>query len=202
MTAVVLAAIAFGSVEMTIAAPGIHGRATVRQSLGENGFKNLRLEMTLRDKEGRLRVVVQESVYDKQARPVSMSQTTSMPGGKALQSLTVKFTETKAQVTLEEGGHKAESSVPTPSKPWRATPEFWFIRDKVEAGGETTYWRFDLATQKWVETKCVYVGKRKVRSGGKAYEANCVLMGSVKSYLDDKGDPVRLESGQMVMERT
>ncbi|MBX3111825.1 MAG: hypothetical protein KF857_07435 [Fimbriimonadaceae bacterium] len=204
MTAVFLAAaaVAFGNVEMTIAAPGVHGRAVVRQSITDKGHKSLRLEMTLRDKDGKVRVVVQESDYDKQARPVSMTQKTSIPGGNALQTLTVRFSETKATVVVEEAGHRNETTVPAPSKPWRATPEFWFVRDKVEPGGETTYWRFDLASQKWVETKCVYVGRRKVRAGGKEYDAHCVLMGGVKSYLDDKGDPVRLESGRLVMERT
>lgn len=201
MTAALVTAYVLGNVEMTIAAPGIHGRAVIRQSLTDKGHKSLRLEMTLRDKEGKVRVVVQESEYDKQARPLRMMQQTSIPGGKALQTLTVRFNETRANVTLEEAGQKQESSVPAPSKPWRATPEFWFIRDKVEAGGETTYWRFDLSSQKWTETKCVYVGRRKVRAGGKNYDAHCVLMGGVKSYLADNGDPIRLESGQMVMER-
>ncbi len=189
------------TVEMKITADGLTGRAVVRQELIEGGSKSLRLEMTLRNRDGVTRVIIQKSVYDRQARPVSMSQKTSMPGGKALQDLEVKFTETRAEVTLTEGGKTQKSSVPAPAHQWRATPEFWFIRDKVEPGGETTYWRFDLASRKWVETKCVYVGLRKIKVAGKTYDAHCVLMGDVKSYLDDHGDPIRIENGRSIMER-
>ncbi|MES1227992.1 MAG: hypothetical protein ABUL72_04925, partial [Armatimonadota bacterium] len=167
-----------------------------------DGGKFVRLEMTLKQPDGKIVTIIQESSYRKDGRPLKKSQTTTVKGSAVDQVITVDFDEGGAAFTAKVGKQVLESKVPYPAgAPIMAAPEFWVIRDIPRTGLVVTYSRFDLAEHEWTETKCTYIGKRKIKVGKKTYNTHFMQMGDVATYLDDDGNPVRLESGSTVMER-
>lgn len=190
-----------GEVVLDVDAGGLKGSATLVNQVMANGSKYVRLGMRLEDADGREVSVLQESTYDKTGKPVRMLQRTNMKGQAALQSVVVTFDEKGANLKIDQGGKTVNDVVIFPAgKPILATPEFWFIRDQIAAGGVKSYWRFDLSKQIWAEIRCEYHGKRSLNWGGKTVSANLVTMGESRAYLDDSGDPYLVETpgGKMV----
>lgn len=198
----VAAAAVADEVKMTISgSAGLKGTATIVNKIQKDGSKYIQLSMELRSMTGQIVNVLQESVYDKTGRPVRKIQTTDTKGG-ARQEIVAIFERGEVRVRSTQDGKTTRSSVYIPmGKNINAKSEFWFVRDKVPAGGKSTYMRFDLMTSKWVEETAVYKGTREIRVGGKRVTAHLVEMGEVKAYVDDKGDPWRLELEGILLER-
>lgn len=188
-------------VTMTVKSGGLTGTATVINRILEDGSKYIQLSMNLTEG-GRKVSVLQESTYDKDGQPIRKLQTTTMGGGGAKQSVVVTFVDKTATLKVDAGGKTATENVGFPvGKPTAAKPEFWFVRDTPASGAVTTYWRFDLSTQGWVETKTTYLGTRAITVGGRTVKAHLMEIGDVKAYVDEKGDPLKLVSPTMSMER-
>lgn len=200
---VVLAGIAHaGEVVLDVTAGSLTGSATLVNKVLPDGSKYVRLGMQLKDSGGREVSVLQESTYDKSAKPVRLLQRTSLKGNTATQSIVVTFDETGANVKVDQGGKVVNDLIPYPSgQSIAALPEFWFIRDSVAAGGERNYSRFDLASQTWKEMKCTYGGTRELKWAGKTVKAHYVTMGDAKAYLDESGDPYVVETPNGKMTR-
>lgn len=182
---------------------GLSGSATLTNKVLNDGSKYVQLSMELKNSSGQKVVVIQESSYDSNGKPVRKLQTTNLGSAETKQSVQVSFDSKGAQVKIVAGGKTATETVAYPSgKSLLAKPEFWFVRDKPAPGAVTTYWRFDLGTQSWVETKTTYHGKREITVGGKKVSAHLTEYAGAKAYLDDNGDPYRIEMGATVMERT
>ncbi len=190
-------------VKMSVIGPnGINGSATVDNRVLEDGSKYVRLSMELRTGNGPAVNVLQESTYDAKGFPVRKLQVTSTKGTKLKQSLAAVFTAEGAEVTVDSGDKHNTSEEPyPPGASVRAGNEFWFVRDKVKPGGVLTYKRFDLMLCKWVETKVTYLGRRTISVAGQARQAHLVTVGTVKTWVDEVGDPLRMEMGQTVLER-
>jgi hypothetical protein len=191
-----------GEVSMRISgAAGLTGKAKVVNKLQEDGSKYVLMEMELRSTDGQIVNVLQESVYDKAGMPVRMIQNTSTAGGKE-QKIVAVFSggSVKLRVTVGDKNTEETLQIPAGTNPF-AKFEFWFIRDKVTAGGKTGYSRFDLQTSKWERVEATYHGVRDIKVDGKAVKANLVEIGGAKAYVDDKGDPLRVEMQGIVLER-
>ena len=181
---------------------GLTGEAVLVNKIQSDGTKYVRLAMTLNGPDGRTVNVIQESVYDKNGRPMRKLQTTTLPGGSAKQSASATFDAEGARIKFDQAGKTVTEAIPWPrGKKVEATPEFWFIRDQPKPGDVTTYWRLDLGSQSFVETKCQYHGKRQITVGGKLVEAHFTTMGEAKAYTDNYGQPYLLEMNGARMER-
>lgn len=188
-------------VTMTVKSGTLTGTATVVNRILDDGSKYIQLSMNLSEG-GRKVSVLQESTYSKAGEPTRKLQTTSMAGGGAKQSVVVTFEARTAILKVDAGGKSATEKVPFPTgKATAAKPEFWFIRDTPTPGAVSTYWRFDLSSQAWVETKTTYVGTRAITVDGRTVKAHLMIIGDVKAYVDEKGDPLKLVSPTISMER-
>jgi len=184
-----------GEVTLDVVAGGLKGKATLVNKLLPNGSKYVRLGMVLEDEAKKSVSVLQESTYDAAGLPIRHLQVTNLQGGEAKQSVVVTFDSGGANIKVEQDGKAMNDVLTFPSGlKVTATPEFWFIRDQVAAGGKTTYQRFDLGSRTWQETVCTYYGKRNLKWGGKTVSANYVTIGTAKAWLDDVGDPYLIET--------
>ncbi len=192
-----------GQTDLALTGPdGMTGSARVTNQIQEDGSKYVQLSMTMRQKGGQDVSVLQESSYDAKGSPVRKLQVITFPGGGGKQTFVATFDEKGASIKVDAGGKTVTDSVPYPSgKSVRVVSEFWFIRDKPAPGAISTYWRFDIGTRTWVETKATYHGKRQLKIGAKVHACHLITVGDAKAYMDDKGDPLRLEQRGSVMER-
>jgi hypothetical protein len=192
-----------GEVELKITGTsGLRGTAKLVNKIQEDGSKYVRMEMEMRSTTGQIVNVLQESVYDKRGKPVRMIQNTSTVGGST-QKIVATFELASVKVKATEGSRTSDEtlSMPAGTNP-HAKYEFWFIRDKIAAGGSTTYSRFDLQTLKWERVEAVYRGTKQITVAGKSVKAHLVEIGGAKAYVDDAGDPWRVEMDGVVLERT
>lgn len=191
-----------GEVKLSVKADGgLTGTATLVNKVLDDGSKYVRLSMELVSG-GQQVTVMQESTYDKTGRPVRKIQVTNMKSAGTKQTVVVNFDTGGAQVKVDAGGRSATETVGYPvGKSVLAKPEFWFVRDNPKPGDVTTYSRFDVGRQVWVEDKTTYHGKRDITIGGRTVSAHLIEFSGTKAYVDDSGDPWRVESSGMVMER-
>lgn len=192
-----------GEVNLKISgSAGLKGSAKLTNKLQEDGSKYVRMEMELRSTDGQIANVMQESVYDKNGMPVRMIQNTESKGAKT-QKIVANFSLGSVRVRVTDGGKSREESlsIPAGTNPM-AKYEFWFVRDKVLPGGKTSYYRFDLQTTKWERVEVVFHGVRQITVEGKTVNANLIELGETKAYVDDAGDPWRIEMPGIVLERT
>lgn len=205
MAALALAAGALAQapgVRMKVTTGGeMSGTLVLSQRLLPDGRKAVSTTTTLGSRDRRSVVVVQESVYSPSGRPIRMLQRTSLASGKLLGQAVTQFGAKEAAITLEEGGRKTSTRAALPSGSLDAKNEFWLIRDKVAPGTKHTYQRFDLGTSSWILTTAEYIGPATAKVGGKTVKAHLITLNGVKAYSDDKGIPLRIESGQTVLER-
>ena len=193
-----------GQTDLALTGPeGMTGSARVTNQVQDDGSKYVQLSMTMRQKGGADVSVLQESSYDAKGNPVRKLQVITFPGGGGKQTFIATFDEKGANVSVEAGGKTVTDTVPYPAgKSVRVVSEFWLIRDKPAPGAISTYWRFDIGTRKWEETKATYHGKRQLKIGAKTHNCHLVTVGEAKAYMDDNGDPLRVEQGGSVMERS
>ena len=192
-----------GETDMKLTGPdGVTGSASVKNTILDNGGKYVQITMQLRRASQNV-TVMQESSYDPKGTPLRKIQVTTYPGGGGKQTLVANFEKDGAKVTGEAGGKEINVTVPYPAgKSIRAISEFWFIRDVPAPGAVSTYWRFDLGNQSWVETKSTYQGRRKLKIGAQTFDAHLITVGEGRAYLTNSGDPLRLEQGSITMERS
>ena len=182
---------------------GLRGTATLVNKIQEDGSKYVQLTLELRSADGQIVTIIQESVYDKRGFPVRKLQSATSPGGTK-QTIIATFDSTGVNLEIRSDGERGKGRVERPiGKPIAAKSEFWFIRDKIPAGGRTTYFRFDLQTRTWIETEVVYIGDRTITVNGRQVKTHLVMYGKTKAWVDDEGDPVRIEmlDSGMVLER-
>mgnify|MGYP001818583015 CR=1 FL=1 len=183
-----------GEVKLKITGKGgVSGTGNLINKVLEGGDKYVQLNFSLEVAGGGKVTVEQESLYDKFGRPKRKLQTVTNPDG-SFQSMVATFDSEGVDVRIRADGNSGSGRVEAPKgHVINAKPEFWFIRDKVAPGGKSTYHRFDLATQKWVKTTAKYEGKRTIKVGGTVVSTHLVIYDQVKAYVDDKGDPFKIE---------
>lgn len=165
------------------------GTAVVQKRLLDDGSKYVRLDLSMSRAGGTAVKVAQESTYRSDGTPVALSQTIEPKGSK----ITAVFGP--SEVVLTTDGR--EKHIAYPEGTVKATPEFWVIRDHPKKGTRLTYQRLDLVSGRWEATPCEYQGT--VRLNGRV--VHVMKLGDSKAFLDDLGDPVRIEAGPTVMSR-
>jgi hypothetical protein len=181
---------------------GLKGTAKLTNKLQEDGSKYVRMEMELRSADGQIATVLQESVYDKTGMPVRMIQNTESKGAKT-QKIVASFSLGSVHIRVTDDGKSRDESLTIPAGiSITAKYEFWFVRDKPAPGGKTAYHRFDLQTTKWERVEVVYHGTRTITVDGKTVKAHLIELGDTRAYVDDAGDPYRIEMPGILLERT
>lgn len=186
--------------KLTLSGPGgLKGTAVLIQRLMPNGQKVTSLTMNLKPASGAAAVVVTESTYGPSGRPVRKLQRTTS-GGRAVTFVAV-FGPKKVDFTAQAtGAEPVKLGIDYPSGPIEAQSEFWFIRDPVRPGSQNTYWRLDLPTRTWVETKSVVKGPASVKIGGKPVAAQLMETGEAKVWMTPQGRLLRLTTPQVTLE--
>lgn len=171
------------------------GSGTIEQRLLEDGRKLSRVEMRFDD----LGIEVsQESTYNPDGSPSRMLQATTRGGSRSVR--TAVF-EDRQVVFSGTGLDTTKVAYPTGGSV-RAASEFWFLRDRPILNEKLQYHRFDLGTGSWKLVSAVFVGERETVLAGKVWKVHRTLVDDVRSDLDERGDPVRVElSNGIVLER-
>ncbi len=82
---------------------------------------------------------------------------------------------------------------------------FWFIRDHPKPGAAVYFGWFDIMNLKWIAIERTYVGRKPIPNAPIVGEANVVTekRDGIEStlYLDDRGEPIVIESGTTRMVR-
>ena len=189
-----------GETKLVVSGPdGLSGTATVINKVQEDGTKYVRLSMKLKFSDGQSTDILQESSYSKTGEPIRMLQTSK--AGTKKTSVVVTFTDEGAQVVSDKGDGPKTNFVVAPDGT-RANPtEFWFNTIQPTKGQVAEYYTFRVSQQAWIKAKSRFEGKRDIVVDGRKVTANFVQLGEVKSYLDDAGDPLRIELSGLTLER-
>lgn len=191
-----------GEVNMKLVSTGATGSAKAFTQILPNGqlLTRLTLTMTTKDSPDTI-VIIQESKFDKDGKPLFKSQKTSLKTGKLVQFINVVFSAKEVSITVNNDGQRRQLKVAVPKESIAGLPEFWFIRDKPKSGDQRTYQRFDLGKLAWVKTTVKYLGKVSIRANGMVTPANRISSNGAEIFLDDFGDPIQLQSGSMTLVR-
>ena len=181
------------------------GTASLTQRLETDGSKVVELLMMM--KQGRQKVYVRtRSEYAKDGTPRHMFQTMTGVNPVKKRQTNVDFDAEGASAFRDSGDgykrHKVELSASSP----RAVPsEFWFLRDIPKKGDSCKAFIFDLDQLQWDIRTTTYEGPAEIQVRGKKLAAHKVVAEhnseSVVAYVDAKGWPIRIESGDTVIER-
>lgn len=174
--------------------------AKVNTRIQSNGTKALTLSLSLKSANGTA-VVVQELIFAADGRPIRMSRRTSLGTGKLVEFIRADIGASTIKVTVERDGKPVVNTVPLPKGELKNISEFWILRDKPTVGQKHTYQKFDLTSLTFAPATVVYKGLQNVKVGGKTIKAHQIVEGTATTWLDDKGDPVKIEGRNSTMER-
>lgn len=116
--------------------------------------------------------------------------------------------DVKGNATYERSanGHNFKKVFPLGRKGTRKdASEYWFIRNRPAAMTWSQYYTFSISSRKWQLAKTTYMGKKAVQVGAKKVNANLVVQvepgDKLTMWLDDKGDPLIIDTGAIRMVR-
>jgi hypothetical protein len=117
-----------------------------------------------------------------------------------------KLSDDGAKLSIWDDDNKDEKEIPLGDKTSRVdATNFWWKTTKPDPGQTVTYQSFDMEEMKWSDVTLKFVGKAKVKIGGQEYDANEIDRTeddeTSKVYVDDKGDALVIEDGDMRIER-
>ncbi len=154
--------------------------------------------------EGQTATIHEIEHYGKDGVDTSKSVEISQEGHTA--KVKAKLADDGAHLTIWTDDNKDEKDIPLADKTSRAdATNFWWKSVTPKAGDSVTYQSFNMEQLTWSNVTLKYVGKAKVKIGDKELEANEVERTedeeTTKVYLDEKGDPLVVEEGDMRIER-
>ena len=179
------------------------GSAWITTRLIEEKGLSIRMRVEL-DAGERTITVIEESDYDAEGRPVRKYARMSPPGEWSM--IIATFKNGVATVITEQSAKRHTTRYKAPeSADTRAVSEFWFIKTKPKPEETATYHRFDISKMRWLKTVVKYEGLEEITIGGKKISAHLTTLESegekFKTWTDDKGAPLKVEAGTLVMVR-
>lgn len=105
-------------------------------------------------------IVRQESTYASDGTPIRLQQEVRL-GGEAVRRVVAIFQENDVEIRLTAGGSTRVSRIALPDGSLQAQSEWWFLRDQPIEGEVVRFWRLDLSTLDWIESRVVYEGRRE-----------------------------------------
>ncbi len=180
------------------------GLVETSQRLTADGGRIVELRLTLAG-EKRSVTVHTTSTFNVKGEPVRKVQET-LNSNHDQRVVIATFDAAGANVVINDGSARKTRQVPVEAAAPRAEAAgFWFLRDHPAVGTKVRQYAFNLDSLAWDFTETSYTGDAPVTVGGKKTIAHVVkiVVGEriTTSYLDDKGEPLRVETGNIVMER-
>lgn len=181
------------------------GTASLTQRIQADGSKVVELLMTM--KQGKQKVYVRtRSEYAKDGLPRRMFQAMTTTEPVKRRQTNVEFQDNGAMAARDAGSGWTRQLIELPkSEPKAALSEFWFLRDVPKKGDACKAFIFDLDQLRWDLRTTTYEGETDLILKGKKVRAHRVVtehnLKSVTAYMDSKGWPIRIESGDTVIER-
>lgn len=178
------------------------GTAQSIQRLLSDGSKQVSVILTLQATGEKSVKVRQESIYGTNGAPVRQLQEVIGADGKRAELTVVTFDKSGALVSRTADGKRQERLVPLVSNAPSSNPsQFWFLRDAPKKGATATYFRFDLASMRWLLTETKYEGDVKLSIGGKTVVGRELRSDYGTTWVDARGDPLKVETPKLRMIR-
>lgn len=189
-----------GEVKMKISGKGLTGTSTASTKLNPDGSKLQRMTTKVTSN-GQTAEIIDESLCSKTGRPLRHTVKTSV-GGKLQQTIIAGFGNKEVSVKIQAGGQTKSTTVAYPKgASLDVKSEFWFITSKPAPGGTDQYYRFNVENLTWEKTKVVYQGVQTIKVNGKDVKGHLMVGDKGKAWLDDKGDPLKMEWGGVTVTR-
>ncbi len=159
---------------------------------------------------GVVRTITQTKVIDSRAFPISEEEviTEKGPRSKSELVLKVRYDDTGAAIldmTKDKVSTTTRSYVPLPGYSRADLSDLWFSKIRPTVGTTVRSTVFDIENARWQRVETTYVGKRSIYISERrleVHEVRDVRDGIVREvYLDDKGQPVLMKSGQYRTEK-
>ena len=184
-----------GEVKVTVSGKGgLSGSGTVVTKLDDKGGRLQRTRILLKSESGPSMSIFDESLCSSTGRPVRSLMKFSQ-GTKTLQSIGIEFGKNGAVIKVNNSGEAKTITRKLPSGKLEAPSDLWFVKTKPKSGATDEYYRIDSSTLEWEKIKVTYQGPQKVQiGGGKTVTGHLITHPKSKIWLDDKGDPLRIES--------
>lgn len=120
--------------------------------------------------------------------------------------ITANLFETKTvEAVIRVPGRTIRQPILPSAVPAQDDSAFWFIRDHPKPGATVYFGWFDIMNLKWIAIERTYIGKKPIPNSPIVGDANVVTerRDGVDStlYLDDRGEPILIESGTTRMVR-
>lgn len=191
------------TIQMEVLARGSKvGTASMEQKMLPNGSKQVVVTMELQPPTGVRTIVRQESIYAASGMPVRLIQETSVPSLRSRERVVARFEGNK--ITIESTRDEqttTETEAIDPELPRRLRSEFWFIRDRPPIDKQETAYRYHLSERKWKPLTATYRGRTDVELAGRKLSAHRIDATEGVYYVDDRGDPLLIEIGDVTMRR-
>jgi hypothetical protein len=170
--------------------------AVMRQTPTEDGGAVVNVQLTI-ERNGQKVVVIQETTYDRDARP--LRQLSSTDNGRAIGRASVLFGPVGAE-WRHDGG--APITVAAPEGVSTRSPHvFWFVRTRPAAGATEKYARFSADTGQWTVSTVTYRGPERIPSLGRMVDAHRIEEADATTWVDGTGRVLRLRRGELLLER-
>lgn len=195
--------VALGQAKYTIKLNGKPvGTASLTQSLLPSGEKRVQLSLEMTAPGGKAVKVRSDTRYDAKGRATRQFIETIGVQPPSRRQVTATFTKDGANAVLDDDGVRSVKDVPLPyTAPRDDASQFWFMREQPKAGATVKAYRFDADGLKWELTTTSYIGPTTVKLGGKSIKGFLVRDSRSNTVVDEKGLPLRIETGSAVFER-
>lgn len=159
------------------------------------------------DEDGSKYRVEEKRTYATGGNPTSVVR--RVTEGARVVTVTLKYVENKAVLTITEGSETETEEVPLAVENGKiADPsQFWFFGSPPAKNAKSVFWEYSLDENKWVERTIVYEGTAELKLGEKTVTAHRISIGKdVNFYVDDFGMPFKssqeTSKGNLTLVRT
>ncbi len=145
------------------------------------------------------------SIFDAKGEPVRKVQELSSSDHE-MRVVIASFDASGVTVVVNNGETRETKHIPALKDVTRAeVTGFWWLRDHPKPGDKVVHQAFNMDSLAWDMTETTFVGDAQITVAGKPWTAHKVksVVGAREtiSYLDETGQPLRIEAGPALMER-
>lgn len=171
-------------------------RAVMRQTPTDEGGAVVNVQLSI-ERNSQKVVVIQETTYDRDARP--LRQLSSTDNGRTITRASVLFGPQGAEWRRDGS---TPIAVPAPDGVSTRSPHvFWFVRSRPTSGATEMYARFSPDTGQWTVSTVTYRGPERIPSLGRMVDAHRIEEGDATTWVDASGRVLRLRRGELLLER-
>lgn len=185
-----------GEVKVTMSGKdGLSGTGTVVTKVNQDGSMTQTTRFAMKGGSGPSMTVIEESQYSSAGRPIRrLMKMTS--GASVLQSFLIEYGKNGAVIKANSSGVAKTETLKLPQGRIESPSQLWFVKTKPKVGQTDEYFYLEYGYSAWQKRKAEYRGPEKVKiGGGKTVTGHLIVNTGSKMWVDDKGDPLRIEVG-------